>query len=164
MKIRNATLDDAEAIRAIYNDAVLNTTAVFDYTAREPQAQRDWLQMKAEQNLPVLVAVDGNTVVGYSSYGQFRPWPAFLYCVENAIYIAPDRRGQGIGQMLLAAIVDAAVKNGRRTMVAAITAENAASLHLHEKLGFVRTGLIRDSGWKFERWLDLVFLQRMLQA
>lgn len=164
MKIRNATLDDAEAIRAIYNDAVLNTTAVFDYTAREPQAQRDWLQMKADQNLPVLVAEDAEMVVGYSSYGQFRPWPAFLYTVENAIYIAPDRRGQGIGQMLLAAIVDAAVKNGRRTMVAAITAENAASLHLHEKLGFVRTGLIRDSGWKFERWLDLVFLQRMLQA
>jgi L-amino acid N-acyltransferase YncA len=164
MKIRDATLEDAEAIRAIYNDAVLNTTAVFDYTAREPQAQRDWLQMKAEQNLPVLVAVDGNTVVGYSSYGQFRPWPAFLYTVENAIYIAPDRRGQGIGQKLLAAIVDAAAKNGRRTMVAAITAENAASLHLHEKLGFERTGLIRDSGWKFERWLDLVFLQRMLQA
>lgn len=163
MIVRDATMNDAEAIRAIYNDAVLNTTAVFDYTAREPQAQRDWLQMKAEQNLPVLVAEESGTVVGYSSYGQFRPWPAFLYTVENAIYIAPDRRGQGIGQKLLAAIVDAAAKNGRRTMVAAITAENTASLHLHEKLGFVRTGLIRDSGWKFERWLDLVFLQRMLQ-
>ncbi len=164
MKIRDATMDDAEAIRTIYNDAVINTTAVFDYVPREPQAQRDWLQMKVDQKLPVLVAEDAGMVVGYSSYGQFRPWPAFLYTVENAIYIAPDRRGQGIGQKLLAAIVDAAAKNGRRTMVAAITAENAASLHLHEKLGFERTGLIRDSGWKFERWLDLVFLQRMLQA
>ncbi len=164
MKIRDATMDDAEAIRAIYNDAVIHTTAVFDYVPRDPQAQRDWLQMKVDQKLPVLVAEDAGMVVGYSSYGQFRPWPAFLYTVENAIYIAPDRRGQGIGQKLLAAIVDAAAKNGRRTMVAAITAENAASLHLHEKLGFERTGLIRDSGWKFERWLDLVFLQRMLQA
>lgn len=163
MMIRDATMEDAEAIRAIYNDAVLNTTAVFDYAEREPQAQRDWLQMKAEQKLPVLVATDNGKVVGYSSYGQFRPWPAFLYTVENAIYIAPDRRGQGVGRKLLAAIVEAATKNGRRTMVAAITAENSASLHLHEKLGFVRTGLIRDSGWKFERWLDLVFLQRMLQ-
>ena len=101
-EIRPATMDDAEAIRAIYNDAVLNTTAVFDYVAREPQAQRDWLQMKADQKLPVLVATDGGTVVGFSSYGQFRPWPAFLYTVENAIYIASDRRGQGIGQKLAA--------------------------------------------------------------
>ncbi|WP_341894937.1 N-acetyltransferase family protein [Ferrovibrio terrae] len=162
--IRDATLEDSEAIRAIYNDAVLNTTAVFDYTAREPQAQRDWMAMKADQNLPVLVAVDGAAVVGYSSFGQFRPWPAFLYCVENAIYIAPDRRGQGIGQKLLTALVAVAAQRGLRSMVAAITAENAASLHLHEKLGFTRTGLIRDSGWKFDRWLDLVFLQRMLQS
>ncbi|MEK9970585.1 MAG: GNAT family N-acetyltransferase [Ferrovibrio sp.] len=162
--VRDATMDDAEAIRAIYNDAVLNTTAVFDYVPREPQAQRDWLQMKADQNLPVLVATDGDSVVGFSSYGQFRPWPAFLYTVENAIYITPDRRGQGIGQKLLPALIETAIQNGRRSMVAAITAENAASLRLHEKLGFVRTGLIKDSGWKFERWLDLVFLQRMLSA
>ncbi|WP_341912029.1 N-acetyltransferase family protein [Ferrovibrio terrae] len=164
IEIRDATLEDSEAIRAIYNDAVLNTTAVFDYVAREPQAQRDWMTMKADQKLPVLVATDGAAVVGYSSFGQFRPWPAFLYCVENAIYIAPDRRGQGIGQKLLAALVTVATQRGLRSMVAAITAENAASLRLHEKLGFTRTGLIRDSGWKFDRWLDLVFLQRMLQS
>ena len=121
IEIRPATLDDAEAIRAIYNDAVLNTTAVFDYAAREPQAQRDWLQMKADQNLPVLVASAGDTVVGYSSYGQFRPWPAFLYTVENAIYIAPDRRGQGIGRLLLAALIDVAATRGLRSMVAAIS-------------------------------------------
>jgi phosphinothricin acetyltransferase len=164
IEIRDATLEDSEAIRAIYNDAVLNTTAVFDYVAREPQAQRDWLGMKADQKLPVLVATADTAVVGYSSFGQFRPWPAFLYCVENAIYIAPDRRGQGIGQKLLTALVAVAAQRGLRSMVAAITAENAASLHLHEKLGFTRTGLIRDSGWKFDRWLDLVFLQRMLQS
>jgi L-amino acid N-acyltransferase YncA len=162
IEIRDATMDDAEAIRAIYNDAVMNTTAVFDYVPREPQAQRDWLQMKAEQTLPVLVAEESGSVLGYASYGPFRPWPAYLYTVENAIYIAPDRRGRGIGQTLLPALIAAARRNGRRSMVAAITAENAASLHLHEKLGFVRTGLIKDSGWKFERWLDLVLLQRML--
>lgn len=164
IEIRDAALDDAEGIRAIYNDAVLNTTAVFDYVAREPQAQHDWLQMKADQKLPVLVAIDGSAVVGYSSYGQFRPWPAFLYTVENAIYIAPGRRGQGIGQKLLGALIAVAAERGLRSMVAAVTAENTASLHLHEKLGFARTGLIRDSGWKFDRWLDLVFLQRMLQS
>jgi L-amino acid N-acyltransferase YncA len=164
MIIRDATMEDAEAIRAIYNDAVLNTTAVFDYAAREPQAQRDWLQMKAEQKLPVLVADDGGTVLGYASYGPFRPWPAYLYTVENAIYIAPQSRGRGIGTLLLRPLLQIAQERGLRTMIAGITADNAASLRLHEKLGYVRAGVIREAGWKFERWLDLVFLQRMLQA
>lgn len=164
MIIRDATMNDAEAIRAIYNDAVLNTTAVFDYTAREPQAQRDWLQMKAEQNLPVLVAEEAGTVLGYASYGPFRPWPAYLYTVENAIYIAPQSRGKGIGAQLLPPLLQIATERGLRTMIAGITADNAASLRLHEKLGYSQAGVIREAGWKFERWLDLVFLQRMLQA
>ncbi|PJI44538.1 GNAT family N-acetyltransferase [Ferrovibrio sp.] len=164
MKIRDARMEDAEAIRAIYNDAVLNTTAVFDYTAREPQAQRDWLQMKAGQQLPVLVAEDAGTVLGYASYGPFRPWPAYLYTVENAIYIAPQSRGKGIGTQLLAPLLQIAKERGLRTMIAGITADNAASLRLHEKLGYSQAGVIREAGWKFERWLDLVFLQRMLQA
>ena len=84
--------------------------------------------------------------------------------MENAIYIAPNRRGQGIGRLLLGELIAVARGHGLRSMVAGITAENTASLVLHEKLGFQRTGLIRDSGWKFERWLDLMFLQRMLQA
>ncbi|MFN4275730.1 MAG: GNAT family N-acetyltransferase [Ferrovibrio sp.] len=162
--IRNARTDDSEAIRAIYNDAVVNTTAVFDYEPRSAEAQMAWLQMKAEQNLPVLVAEENGTVLGYASYGQFRPWPAFQFTVENAIYIAPNRRGRGIGRLLLGELIAVARERGRRSMVAGITAENTASLALHEKLGFERTGLIRDSGWKFERWLDLVFLQRILQA
>lgn len=164
MIVRDATMNDAEAIRAIYNDAVLNTTAVFDYAAREPQAQRDWLQMKADQNLPVLVADDAGTVLGYASYGPFRPWPAYLYTVENAIYIAPQSRGKGIGAQLLSPLLQIAQERGLRTMIAGITADNAASLRLHEKLGYVQAGVIREAGWKFERWLDLVFLQRMLQA
>jgi L-amino acid N-acyltransferase YncA len=162
--IRNATPADAEAIRAIYNDAVVNTTAVFDYEPRSAEAQAAWLTMKAEQKLPVLVAEDNGTVLGYASYGQFRPWPAFQFTVENAIYIAPNRRGQGIGRKLLGELIAVARGHGLRSMVAGITAENSASLALHEKLGFERTGLIRDSGWKFERWLDLIFLQRMLQV
>lgn len=164
MIIRDATLEDAEAIRVIYNDAVLNTTAVFDYAARKPQAQRDWLQMKAEQNLPVLVAEESGRVLGYCSYGPFRPWPAYLYTVENAIYIAPQSRGKGIGTLLLQPLLQIAKERGLRTMIAGITADNAASLRLHEKLGYAHAGLIREAGWKFERWLDLVFLQRMLQA
>lgn len=164
IRIREAGGGDAEAIRAIYNDAVLNTTAVFDYTPREPQAQLDWLTMKAEQKLPVLVAEEDGTVLGYCSYGPFRPWPAYLYTVENAIYVAPASRGKGIGKLLMTPLLDIAKSRGLRTMIAGITADNAASLHLHEGLGYIRAGLIREAGWKFERWLDLIFLQRMLQA
>jgi len=166
IEIRDATAADAEAIRAIYNDAVLNTTAVFDYAPRDAAAQAAWLAAKAEQNLPVLVAADaaaGGQVVGYCSYGLFRPWPAYLYTVENAIYIAPDRRGQGIGKRLLPRLTGIARARGLHTMIAGITAENAASLRLHEVHGFEHAGLIRAAGWKFDRWLDLVFLQKMLQ-
>jgi len=165
IQIRDARPGDAEAIRAIYNDAVINTTAVFDYVAREPQAQVDWLTMKAEQKLPVLVAENAaGRVLGYCSYGPFRPWPAYLYTVENAIYVAPDARGQGIGKRLLPPLLEIAKARGLRTMIAGITADNAASLRLHEKFGYEQAGVIREAGWKFERWLDLVFLQRMLQA
>jgi len=165
IQIRDARMEDAEAIRAIYNDAVINTTAVFDYVAREPQAQIDWLKMKADQNLPVLVARNTTgRVLGYCSYGPFRPWPAYLYTVENAIYVAPDARGQGIGNRLLPPLLEIAKARGLHTMIAGITADNAASLRLHEKLGYEPAGTIREAGWKFERWLDLVFLQKMLQA
>lgn len=164
IQIRDARFEDAEAIRAIYNDAVINTTAVFDYTARESQAQIDWLKMKADQKLPVLVAEQAGRVLGYCSYGPFRPWPAYLYTVENAIYVAPDARGKGIGKLLLPPLLEIAKAHGLRTMIAGITADNAASLRLHERLGYEKAGLIREAGWKFERWLDLIFLQRMLQA
>lgn len=162
--IRDARPGDAEAIRAIYNDAVVNTTAVFDYAPRDTAAQTAWLEAKAAQNLPVLVAEGDGAVLGYASFGPFRPWPAYLYTVENAIYIAPGRRGRGIGRQLLSALVDTAASRGLRTMVAGITADNAASLRLHECLGFEPAGTIRDAGWKFERWLDLVFMQKMLQS
>ncbi|WP_298723068.1 GNAT family N-acetyltransferase [uncultured Ferrovibrio sp.] len=160
--IRNATLDDAEAIRAIYNDAVVNTTAVFDYEPRSAQAQIDWLRMKAEQKLPVLVAETDGAVLGYCSYGPFRPWPAYLYTVENAIYVAPEVRGKGIGKALLGPLLQLAKDNGLHTVIAGITAENEASLRLHRAFGYEPAGTIRQAGWKFERWLDLVFLQKML--
>lgn len=162
LTIRDATQQDAEAIRAIYNDAVLNTTAVFDYAPRDQEAQIAWLRTKAEQKLPVLVAERDGAVLGYCSYGPFRPWPAYLYTVENAIYIAPQSRGQGIGKALLGPLLEIAKQRGLHTMIAGITAENEASLRLHRAFGYEPAGTIRQAGWKFERWLDLVFLQKML--
>ena len=160
--IRDAREADLGTILAIYNDAVLTTTAVYDYTPRSPEQQAAWFRAKREQNLPVLVAEDGGAVVGFASYGPFRPWPAYLYSVENSLYMAPAQRGRGIGSLLLPALIRRAADRGLHTMIAGIDAANEASLRLHAKFGFERVAQFREVGWKFERWLDLAFLQLML--
>ncbi len=160
--LRDATATDMAAILPIYNDAVVNTTAVFDYTPRSLEAQHGWFTAKQEQQLPVLLAVEGDAVLGFASYGPFRPWPAYRHTVENAIYIAPERRGQGIGKRLLPALFARAQAAGMHAMIAGITADNAASLRLHAQLGFREAGRLTEVGWKFERWLDLVFMEKRL--
>jgi L-amino acid N-acyltransferase YncA len=160
--IRDAREADLAAMLAIYNNAVLTTTAVYDYKPRSGEQQTAWFQAKREQSLPVLVADDGETVVGFASYGPFRPWPAYLHSVENSLYVAPDRRGRGIGSLLLPALIRRAADRGLHTMIAGIDATNEASLRLHARFGFERVALFREVGWKFERWLDLAFLQLML--
>lgn len=160
--IRDARETDLGAMLVIYNDAVLTTTAVYDYTPRSSEQQAAWFRAKHEQNLPVLVAEDGNAVIGFASYGPFRPWPAYLHSVENSLYVAPERRGGGIGSLLLPAVIQRAAGRGLHTMIAGIDAANEASLRLHAKFGFERVALFREVGWKFERWLDLAFLQLML--
>ncbi len=162
ISIRDATLADMAAILPIYNDAVTNTTAVFDYAPRSLEAQQAWFAAKQEQGLPVLLAVEQDTVLGFASFGPFRPWPAYRHTVENAIYIAPARRGQGIGKLLLPALFERARAQQAHMMIAGITADNAASLRLHAGLGFTEAGRLHEVGWKFERWLDLVFLEKKL--
>jgi L-amino acid N-acyltransferase len=160
--IRDARELDLAAMLAIYNDAVLTTTAVYDYTPRSSEQQAAWFKAKQEQGLPVLVAEDGGAVVGFASYGPFRPWPAYLHSAENSLYVAPEQRGRGIGSALLPALIQRAAERGLHTMIAGIDATNEASLRLHAKFGFERVAQFREVGWKFERWLDLAFLQLML--
>src|SRR5688572_5200121 len=102
--IRDARELDLAAMLTIYNDAVLTTTAVYDYQPRSSEQQVAWFTAKQEQGLPVLVAEDGGVVVGFASYGPFRPWPAYLHSVENSLYVAPEKRGRGIGSALLPAL------------------------------------------------------------
>lgn len=162
IEVRDAGEEDLAAILAIYNDAVINTTAVYDYAPRSMEAELAWFAAKRDAKLPVLAAVDAGTVVGFASYGPFRPWPAYLHTVENSVYVAPQRRGAGIGTALLGPLIERARSAGFHTIVAGIDASNAASLRLHEKFGFAQAGHFREVGWKFDRWLDLVFLQKML--
>lgn len=162
IEIRAAEKNDLDAMLAIYNDAIINTTAVYDYQPRTREVEQQWFETKQAQRLPVFVAHDGATIVGFGSFGPFRPWPAYQFTVENSLYVDSAYRRKGAGTALLDGLVSAAQAAGYHTMVAGIDATNEASLALHRKAGFQPVAHFREVGWKFERWLDLVFMQRML--
>ena len=161
IEVREAEPGDLEAILAIYNDAVINTTATYDYEPRSMDAQRQWFAAKRAQGLPVLVGLEAGVVSGFASYGPFRPWAAYLYTVENSIYVTPEQRGRGVGTAILGPLIEIARGRGFHAMVAGIDATNEPSLKLHAKFGFEKVAHFRQVGWKFERWLDLVFLERI---
>ena len=164
MLIRDATPDDAAAIAAIYNDAVRNTTAILMEGEVDAANRVQWMQTRQALGYPVLVAEADGAVIGYAAFGDWRPFDGFRGTVENSVYVAPAARGQGVAQALLAALIPRARACGKHVIVAAITSENAASLRLHEKLGFVETARMPQVGQKFGRWLELVFLQLRLDA
>ena len=160
--IRNAEEKDLPAILAIYNDVIVNTTAVYDYEPHTPAMRLAWFNVKKEQGFPVFVAVENGKVLGLSSIGPFRAWAAYQFSVENSIYVAADARGKGIGKMLMPPIIDAARQLGMHTMLAGIDASNEASIQLHKDFGFEEVAHFKQVGWKFGRWLDLKFLQLII--
>lgn len=160
--IRDARPADAGAIAAIYNDAVRHTTAILMEGEVDAANRAQWMEARQGIGYPVLVAEEGGRVLGYAAFGDWRPFDGFRGTVENSVYVAPEARGQGVAQALLAALIPRARACGKHVIVAAITAENTASLRLHEKLGFVETARMPQVGQKFGRWLDLVFLQLQL--
>lgn len=162
MKIDPATLSDSAPITAILNDAILNTTAVW---YDQPKAEADmtaWLESRTLSGLPVLVARESGAVLGYASYGPFRPWPGYSQTVEHSVYVSAAARGQGVGTALLRSLMDEARAARIHVMIAGIEAENTASLAVHRRLGFLETGRLPEVGRKFDRWLTLVFLQKTL--
>lgn len=164
MHIRDAHSTDAAGIAAIYNDAVLNTTAIWNDVTVDEADRAEWIAVRQGSGFPVFVAVDGDQVVGYATYGPFRPHDGFRHTVEHSVYVRGDQRGSGIGRQLMTRLIDAARENGVHVLVAAIESGNTGSLRLHEKLGFVETGRMPEVGTKFGRWLDLVLLQLMLDG
>ena len=155
----------APAILAILNDAILNSTALFDYRPREPASMVEWFRAKEARRFPVLgaVAADG-TLLGFASYGAFRAWPAYKYTVEHSVYVHKDHRRQGIARALLTRLITVAEEQDYHVMVAGIDAANAPSIALHEQLGFGYAGTIHHAGFKFGRWLDLAFYERRLRT
>jgi phosphinothricin acetyltransferase len=160
--IRDAVEGDLEQILAIYNDAVLTTTATYDYEPRSTEAQRAWFAAKQTAGYPVLVADQAGTIVGFASYGPFRAWAGYRHTIEHSVYVAADCRRQGLGRALLEPLISRARDAGFHIMIGGIDADNAASIRLHEALGFERTAHMREVGRKFDRWLDLVFMQHWL--
>ena len=153
----------SDAILAIFNEAIANSTALYDYKARTSQDMVAWFDGKARKHYPVLGIEDAaGVLMGFASYGQFRERPAYKYTVEHSVYVDSRFRGQGVGRKLLEAVIKEAEIQDYHVMVGGIDATNAVSIKLHESLGFTPSGIVRHAGFKFGRWLDLAFYQLLL--
>jgi L-amino acid N-acyltransferase len=162
MDIRDATDADLPQILAIHNEVVTNTTAIYDETVSTLEERRAWFEARKRNGWPVLVAVEGEQVLGYSSFAEWRTRWGYRHTVEHSVHVRADRRGQGTGRALIEALFPLARAMDMHVMIAGIDAQASASLHLHRKLGFEPGGTFREVGRKFDRWLDLVLLQRHL--
>ena len=160
--IRPATPDDLPAILRITHHAILHTTALWTITPATLETRTAWFHDRASRGFPIFVADTRTDIAGFASYGEYRPFEGFAQTVENSVYVDPDHHGQGIGRALLAALIDHATESGKHVMIAGIEASNEASIALHRRAGFTETAKLREVGRKFERWLDLLFMQRML--
>jgi L-amino acid N-acyltransferase len=164
IQVRNATEKDIPEMLSIYNDIILNTTAVYDYLPHTIEMRQSWYRAKQEQGFPVFVAEEEGKVVGFSSIGPFRAWAAYKYSVENSVYVAAEMRGRGIGKLLIPPLIEAASRLQMHTVIAGIDATNDSSIRLHKSFGFEETAHFRQVGYKFGRWLDLKFFQLILNT
>lgn len=160
--IRDATPADAKAIAAIYNDAVANTTAIWNEVTVDAANRADWMVSRHAAGFPVLVAEVQGLVAGYASYGPWRAFDGYRSTVEHSVYVASAFRGQGLAHALMLVLIDRARKADLHVMVAAIEAENRPSIALHDRLGFGNAHTMRQVGQKFGRWLDLTFMELVL--
>lgn len=160
--VRAATEDDVPAITDIYNHEVLHGTATFD---TEPKTLEDRVRWFRETNRPphcVIVAEDGGLVAGWGCLHPFHARAAYRFSTEDSVYIHRDRRGEGIGKLILAGLVERARRAGFHTVLAGMSEGNEASVRLHRSFGFELIGVQREVGYKFERWLDVTWMQKML--
>lgn len=162
LPVRDAVAEDLPAIRDIYNAAVRDTAAIWNEAEVDLENRRTWWQARRAAGYPVLVAVVDGAVAGYASFGDWRAFDGYRATVEHSVYVAAGARGRGAGLALLLALVDRARGCGKHVMVGAVEAGNAASLALHRRAGFREAGVMRQVGQKFGRWLDLTWVERVL--
>jgi len=162
--IRYAESTDLRAILDIYNDVIINTTAVYDYKPHTLEDRISWYEKKVGSGYPVLVFDENNRVIGYASYGSFRDWPAYKYTIEHSVHVHKDHRGKRVGSRLMKELIKIANEKGYATMVAGIDANNEVSIIMHKNLGFTCCGTIKKAGFKFGKYLDLAFYQCELRG
>lgn len=151
------------AVLEILNDAIVNSTALYDYRPRDLDSMAGWFEAKRAGNFPVWGALDDRGALrGFATYGRFRSWPAYKYSVEHSVYVAQGSRGRGVGRLLMTQLIRTAIDRQLHCLVGGIDAANLPSIAFHEKLGFVHCGTIKQAGFKFGRWLDLAFYQLLL--
>ena len=155
----------ATTILEVFNEAIANSTALYDYKPRTPESMVGWFKAKEVGCFPVIgaVAPDGQ-LLGFASYGSFRAWPAYKYSVEHSVYVHKDHRGKGIGLALMQQLIAKAKEQQYHVMVGGIDVTNTGSIALHERLGFVHAGTIGHAAFEFGRWLDLGFYQLLLET
>lgn len=153
------------AIMAIFNEAIINSTALYDYEPRSRFVIDRWFEEKLQGSYPIIGAESATgELMGFGTYGPFRVRPAYKYTVEHSVYVDARFRGQGVGQRLLEEVIQAARAQDYHVIVGGIDASNLPSIALHEKLGFVHSGTMPQVGFKFGRWLDLAFYQLILNT
>ncbi len=162
--IDDAGRDDLPEILAIYNEVIRNSTAVYTEVEFTQERGQTWLDAKARSGFPFIVARDASGVTGFGTFGEFRAPPCYQHSVEHSVHVRADRRGQGIGRALIVELLARAAASSKHVMIAGIDADNAVSIALHLKLGFCNVGHFHQVGFKFGRWLDLVFLQCSIPA
>ncbi len=163
MRVRAATHADLPGVLAIYNDVVATSTAIYTDQPSTLEQRRAWFDDRVGRGFPVLVAEDGASVLGFTSFGEFRgAWPGYAFTVEHTVLVGDGERSRGVGSALLGALLPLAHAMGKHVVVGAIDAENEPSLRFHARLGFERVAHLKQVGRKFDRWLDLVFMQKIL--
>lgn len=162
IKIRPYQIDDVKAILDIINYNILNATSLYDYTPRSLENQVAIFNDKLGKKFPIIVATENEQVVGFAYYSEFRFREAYKFTVEHSVYAHPNHIGKGIGKLLLQELIRLAIAQKLHTMIGVIDAENQSSIDFHKKFGFEIVGTIKDSGFKFDRWLHSVFMQKML--
>ena len=164
MQIRDATEADLTGLVSIYNEVIATSTAIYSYQPVTLADRREWWRARVAQGYPVLVTADASGICGLATFGDFRAWPGYRFTVEHSVHVRADCRGQGVGTQLIKALLPRAAACNKHIMIGGVDAANAASIRFHERLGFTQVGHLREVGYKFDRWLDLVFLQRRLGA
>ena len=160
--IRLATPSDLQYILDIYNEAIERTTAIYEYDHFSNEYIQQWWTQRQTENRPVIVAECDGKVVGFATYGTFRARAAYRSTMEHSVYVLESHQGKGIGKMLLQRIVEEARKHGVHVLIGGIDASNSLSIRMHEKEGFRKAGHLHEVAYKFDRWLDLVFMEKKL--